>query len=222
MQKTMMSSLDSVDVAWKELYFSGHLLLPLTVFPSGKWLSVFERWSFASIVAFEDKENEKYWKVEEEGYWERAFTSLVEKLVICDLNGGYLKDKHDSASYFLDRPYDLKSVNLKVAQQNDSRFPTKLLHPSSLYPFVIEDRDPKYFVRKERSTDVSAQVTLISRGKTFKPEWLYINMSSYDFWDDVVDVIGKKYNSCNLGGWLFKIGEHDTIDKKFQSIIEAA
>ena len=222
MPKTTMSSFDSVDEAWKELCFSGHLLLPLTVFPSGKWLSVFERWSFASIVAFEDKENEKYGKVEEEGYWERVFTSLVEKLVICDLNGGYLKDKHDSASYFLDRPYDLKSVNLKVAQQNGSRFPTKLLRPSSLYPFVIEDKDPKYFVRKERSTDVSAQVTLISRGKTFKLEWLYINMSSYDFWDDVVDVIGEKYNSCNLGGWLFKIGEHDTIDKKFQSIIEAA
>lgn len=221
-----MSSFDFVDEAWKDLCFSGHLLLPPTVLPSGKWLRVFERWSFASIVAFEDKENEKYGKVEEEGYWESAFTSLVEKLMICDLNGGASKDKHDSASYFLDRPYDLKSVNLKAAQSDVSRFPTKLLHPSSLYPLTIasdEPRDPRFrFDSRGRGIDVSAQVTLISRGKTFKSEWLYINMSSYDFWDDVVEVIGEKYNTINLGGWLFKIGEHDTIDQKFQSIIEAA
>lgn len=227
MLKTMMSSLDSVDEAWKELCFSGHLLLPPTVLPSRKWLRVFERWSFASIVAFEDKENKKYGKVEEESYWESAFTSLVEKLVICDLNGGTLKDRHDSASYFLDRPYDLKSMNLKASSPDFSRFPTKLLHPSSLYHLTIaasdEPRDPRFkFDNKGRRIDVSAQVTLISRGNTFKPEWLYINMSSYDFWDDVVEVIREKYNSCNLGGWLFKIGEHDTIDQKFQSIIEAA
>ena len=145
---------------------------------------------------------------------------------MCDLNGGALKDKHDSASYFLDKPYDLKSVNLKAAQSDVSRFPAKLLSPSSLYPFDIEARDeardPRFnFDSKGRRIDVSAQVTLISRGKTFKPEWLYINMSSYDFWDDVVEVIREKYHSCNLGGWLFKIGEHDTIDQKFQSIIEA-
>lgn len=218
-----MSSFDSVDVAWKELYFSGHLLLPPTVLPNGKWLRVFESWSFASIVAFENKENEKYGKVEEEGHWESAFTSLVEKLMICDLNGGASKDKNDSASHFLDRPYDLKSVNLKAAQSDVSRFPTKLLHPSLLYPIAPHARDPRFnFDSKGRGIDVSAQVTLISRGKTFKPEWLYINMSSYDFWDDVVEVIREKYHSCNLGGWLFKIGEHDIIDQKFQSIIEAA
>lgn len=228
MLKTMMSSLDSVDEAWKELCFSGHLLLPPTVLPSRKWLRVFERWSFASIVAFEDKENEKYGKVKEEGYWESAFTSLVKKLVICDLNGGALKDIHDSASYFLDRPYDLKNVNLKAVQSDIFRFPTKLLHPSSLYPLSIaasdELRDPRFkFDSMRRGIDVSAQVTLISRGKTFKPEWLYINMSSYDFWDDdVVEVIKEKYNTLNLGGWLFKIREHDTINQKFQSIIEAA
>ena len=223
MPRTMMSSFDSVDVAWKELCFSGHLLLPPTVLPSGKWLRVFESWSFASIAAFEDKENEKYGAVEEEGYWERAFASLVEKLVICDLRGGASKAEHDDASYFFDRPYDLKSVNLKAAQSDVSRFPTKLLSPSSLYPNAPHDRDPRFkFDSKGRSIDVSAQATLISRGKTFKPEWLYINMSSYDFWDDVVEVIREKYNSCNLGGWLFKIGEHDTIDQKFQSIIEAA
>ena len=222
-----MSSFDSVDEAWKELCFSGHLLLPPTVLPSGKWLRVFESWSFASIVDFEDKENKKHGMVEEEGCWERVFASLVEKLVICDLNGGASREEHDSAFYFLDRPYDLKSVNLKAAQSDVSRFPTKLLSPSSLYPFAIATRDearvPRFkFDSKGRRIDVSAQVTLISRGKTFKPEWLYINMSSYDFWDDVVEVIREKYKSCNLGGWLFKIGEHDTIDHKFQSIIEAA
>ena len=218
-----MSSFDSVDEAWKELCFSGHLLLPPTVLPSGKWLRVFERWSFASIVAFEDKENEKYGKVEEEGYWENVFTSLVEKLVICDLNGGALKDKHDSASCFLDRPYDLKMVNLKAAQSDGSRFPTKLLHLSSLYPITPHARDSRFnFDSNEKNIDVSAQVSLISRGKTFKPEWLYINMSSYDFWDDVVEVIREKYYSCNLGGWLFKIGEHDIINQKFKSIIEIA
>ena len=195
--------------------------------PSGRWLRVFERWSFASIVAFEDKENEKYGKVEKESYWENAFTQLVEKLVICDLNGGALKDKHNSASYFLDRPYDLKGANLKAAQFDVPRFPTKMLHPFSLYNLTIaasdKPRDPIFkFDNKGRRIDVSAQVTLISRGKTFEPEWLYINMSSYDFWDDIVEVIGEKYNSCNLGGWFFKIGEHDIIDKKFQSIIEAA
>ena len=216
-----MSSFDFVDEAWKDLCFSGHLLLPPTVLPSRKWLRVFERWSFASIVAFEDKENEKYGKVEEEGYWESAFTSLVEKLMICDLNGGASKENHDYASFFFDRPYDLKNVNLKAAQSDVERFPNKLLSPSSLY-LNAPDKNPRFkFDDKGKIKDGTAQVTLISRGKIFKPEWLYINMSSYDFWDDIVEIIRKKYNSCNLGGWLFKIGDHDIIDNKFKSIIEA-
>ena len=216
-----MSSFDFVDEAWKELCFSGHLLLPPNVLPSGKWLRVFEDWSFASIAVFEDRENEKYGEVEEEGYWERAFASLVEKLVICDLSGGASRENHDYASFFFDRPYDLKNVNLKAAQSDVERFPNKLLSPSSLYPNALE-RSPRFkFDDKGKIKDITAQATLISRGKVFKPEWLYINMSSYDFWDDVVEDIREKYNSCNLGGWLFKIGEHDIIDQKFQSIIEA-
>ena len=222
MLRTMMSSFDSVDEAWKELCFSGHLLLPPTVLPSGKWLRVFENWSFASIAAFEEKENEKYGEVEEEGYWDRAFASLVEKLVICDLSGGASRENHDYASFFFDRPYDLKNVNLKAAQSDVERFPNKLLSPSSLYPNA-PDRSPRFkFDDKGKIKDVTAQVTLISRGRVFKPEWLYINMSSYDFWDDIVEIIREKYNSCNLGGWLFKIGDHDIIDNKFKSIIEAA
>jgi len=218
-----MSSLDSVDEDWNDLCFSGHLLLPPTVMPSEKWLRVFEDWSFAAIVAFEEKENKKYGKVEEEGYWKRAFEALAEKLVICDLNGGSSREGHDYASYFFDRPYDLKNMNLKAAQSDIERFPSKLLSPSSLYPNAPTATDSRFsFDNKEKNRDITAQVTLISRGKIFKAEWLYINMSSYDFWNDVVEIITEKYNSCNLGGWLFKIGEDDIIDSKFKSIIEAS
>lgn len=68
---------------------------------------------------------------------------------------------------------------------------------------------------------ITAQVTLISRTPETKPEWIYINMSSYDFWDDVLEPIREKYNTSNLGGWLFKMEYCDIIDAKFRSIIEA-
>ena len=221
MPKTMMSSSDFAD----NLCFSGHLLLPPKAMPSLKWLKVFDHWSFSSIVDACKLEDEKDGRKEEEGYWEDIFNEIVLKLIKSDLNGGWYREKNVSASFFMDVPFSLKGVNLKAACADSDRFPSYMLSRARMYDEALSpEARPEEPINYIPTTykNVTAQATLICRDLKSKPGWLYINMSSYDFWDDVVEVIREKYNTINLGGWLFKIGEHDTIDQKFQSIIEAA
>ena len=66
--------------------------------------------------------------------------------------------------------------------------------------------------------DKSAQVTLIETSSSSQ-QYLHFNMTSYDFWEDDYKYIADKYNSANLGGWMFKVGVDSTIDKKFKDIL---
>lgn len=127
MLKTTMSSSDFADCHWrKTLFFSGNLLIPT----SKKWLRVFDSWSFASIVDRYRIEQQKNGMVEDEGYWEETFDTVISELVACDLGGGLRRENHNRASWFMDVPYDLKGTNLKSAQSDVDQFPSYLLAPA--------------------------------------------------------------------------------------------
>lgn len=206
-------SISKTDCESSSFLLSGYVFLPFSADSRNKWLKIFDRWSLSSIVSnYYDKMHLMRCQLQDLGekYWKNVESSLEKKLIECDLNGGAVKSRNDEVSRFIDIPYDLKAMNLKAASSDPDRFPSFLV---SLSKYAL----PRY----ENGKDIAAQATLIFSSKSAaKPEWLHINMSSYDFWNDVADGIGRRYNSINLGGWLFKIGEDDIIDIKFKAIIE--
>ena len=179
-----------------EFFFTGYVLLP----KEPKWRLVFKRWMprdfwpqwcAANWPCLEDDRD--------------AFDdALAEKLLKCDLNGGIdrLDCGHNNIDRWLDVPFSIKHSNLKAAASDRDR--------CSLVKPLVEWVHPK--------PDKTAQVTLIESSSTSQ-RYLHFNMTSYDFWEDDYHYIADKYNSPNLGGWMFKVGVDSTIDKTFKDLL---
>lgn len=179
-----------------EFFLTGYVLLP----KKPKWRLVFKRlmprdfwpqWCAAN------------WPFLEDGI-DSFDDALAEKLLKCDLNGGVdkLDHGHNDIDRWLDVPFSIKHSNLKAAASD--RDYCGLVKP------LVELNLPH--------PDKTAQVTLIETSSGCY-RYLHFNMTSYDFWEDDYGYIADKYNSANLGGWMFKVGVDSTIDKKFKDIL---
>ena len=179
-----------------EFFLTGYVLLP----KEPKWRLVFKRWMSRDFWPQWCAAN---WQCLEDGSC--SFDdALAEKLLKCDLNGGIdkLDHGHNDIDRWLDVPFSIKHSNLKAATSDRDR--------CSLVKPLVELNPPR--------PDKTAQVTLIETSSSSQ-RYLHFNMTSYDFWEDDYKYIANKYNSANLGGWMFKIGVDGIIDKNFKDII---
>ena len=177
-----------------EFFLTGYVLLS----KEPKWRLVFKRWP-----------SREFWLQWCAASWQHrddldSFdNALAERLLKCDLDGGVTKEyPQEDIDYWLDVPFDMKHSNLKAAASDQDR--------CSLVKPTVALKPPR--------PDKTAQVTLIETSSSCY-RYLYFNMTSYDFWEDDYKYIADKYNSANLGGWMFKIGVDGIIDKNFKDII---
>ena len=177
-----------------EFFLTGYVCLPNEL----KWRLVFKRWSSMEFWPRWCASNWQYYQ-DDLGSFDDA---LAEKLLKCDLDGGIITHSNQDIDFWLDVPFNIKHSNLKAAPSDEDRcsLVRSLVELNPLHP------------------DKTAQVTLIETSSSSQ-RYLHFNMTSYDFWEDDYNYIADKYNSANLGGWMFKVGVDSTIDKKFKDIL---
>ena len=178
----------------RKFFLTGYVHLPNEL----KWRLVFKRWSSMEFWSQWCASNWQYYQDDLDSFDD----ALAEKLLKCDLDGGIITYSNQDIDFWLDVPFDIKHSNLKAAASDGDR--------CSLVKPIVAPKPPK--------PDKSAQVTLIETSSS-NQRYLYFNMTSYAFWEDDYNYIADKYNSANLGGWMFKVGVDSTIDNNFKNII---
>lgn len=142
------------------------------------------------------------------------FDAIVEDLVKCDLDG-FVKDafcfhEDDKAYRFLDSMFSVCGANLKSCYNDKAQVK---LDGRNIFSEIYRDDlgiEPNLTYKDEGA---SAQVTVVDS------KYLFFNMSSYSFWQPIVDEIRAKFNTINLGGDLLKIGFNKAVDNHLKAII---
>lgn len=146
-------------------YLSGYVLLPEDVMPSKKWLKLFEKWKLEAIIKrYNDKGLAEDLKEYEKLDFKMA-SHLPEMLLKCDLEDGFKKPPYPFGSLMDLAHLVKKTPELSVWQGHNA---------------LTTDR-------------AFAIVTAIAESADAEPRWIYVNMSSYDFWKDAADILKAKY-----------------------------
>ena len=133
------------------------------------------------------------------------FEEITSNLVKCDLNGMVeWSGNHDL--YFLDYLFEIFGCNLKACYNDKS---TVLYDGNPIFSKAFHENE----IVDSSQSHKAAQCTIID-GK-----YMYFNMTSYDFWDNIFKFISDTLHRSNLGGNLVKIGYYLEIDKQFKEII---
>ena len=128
-------------------------------------------------------------------------SNLSEQLIFVDLECFTKHSLHRDVEYALDELFTKHRKNIKEDHSNSP---------------IINSEGPSW------TTDpvyAEAMISLINIGPT-GGTYVYFNMTSYAFWNDIYDWLLENDFNCNLGGWWIKIGEFDKIDVKLVWILK--
>ena len=171
---------------------TGYVLLP----PKEKQRLVFKQWQSRDILSKWHPDTFETFSI---SMFDNA---LAEKLITCDLNGGFRTPTIYDIDWWLDIPFDINHSNLKAAASMRDR--CGLVKPMAQADGILHEN--------------KAQVTIVESTRDSK-KYLHFNMTTYSFWEDVKDYLSKTYHVANLGGWMFRVGVDSIVDEKFKDIL---